>query len=105
MAFNQKSDGKRALKSGDDFVHDKGTEAIREAQRAARESMAAKQKPKEVTDRYVSEKDYLDLYEVVGREKPWGGAVDLLHPSFTLVDPLTRNGEGCEQTLTAQPHG
>ena len=38
------------------------------AQQAARDSLAERQKPKELTDRYVSEKEYVDMYDVVGRE-------------------------------------
>lgn len=45
-----------------------GEDAMAEAQRAAKESLTARQKPKEMTDRYISEKEYVDMFDVVGRE-------------------------------------
>ena len=52
---------------GDVGVSD-GEDAMSLAQQAARDSLAERQKPKELTDRYVSEKEYVDMYDVVGRE-------------------------------------
>ena len=47
---------------------DGGTDAILAAQQAARESLAARLQPKTLTDRYISEQEYVDLYDTVARE-------------------------------------
>lgn len=65
MNFNLQPGEKPAV--GDVAVAE-GDDAMAQAQLAARESMAERQKPKELTDRFVSEKDYVDMYEVVARE-------------------------------------
>lgn len=65
MNFNLQPGEKAAV--GDVAVGD-GEDAMAQAQSAARQSMAERQKPKELTDRFVSEKDYVDMYDVVARE-------------------------------------
>ena len=65
LNFNMKPGERDAI--GDVGVSD-GEDAMSLAQQAARDSLAERQKPKELTDRYVSEKEYVDMYDVVGRE-------------------------------------
>ena len=42
-----------------------GVDAIAEAQQAARESLLARQKPETLTERYISEEEYVGMFEAV----------------------------------------